>query len=340
MPGQVTADDVLRMQGALYIDPPVTGRSSTRFWTLLVLAGVIATAGLIADSAATVIGAMIVAPLMTPILGTALAVVLADREHLLRSVLLVLLGALAVIGIGYLLGMLASPLDAYASNGQVQARVHPRLIDLVAALATGTVGAFALVRSDISDALPGVAIAISLVPPLAVVGLLLEVQQWSGAFGAALLFTTNFAAIVATGTAVLLVFRIREVAERAAIPVGHLRGRTLAVVAAGVGLVAVPLAGGSLSVALDQQLRAEATPIAEAWARTNGWQVATVNVTGGTVTIQALGPPPEAKAEELRAAFDAAGLADVDVAVQLVVGGARFCPAGATTCSIPTAGTL
>jgi uncharacterized hydrophobic protein (TIGR00271 family) len=340
MASQVVVDDVVRMQHALFIDPPITGRSSTRFWTLLVLAAIIATAGLVADSAATVIGAMIVAPLMTPILGTALAVVLADRVHLVRSLLLVVLGALAVVALAYVLGWLASPLDAYISNGQVQARVHPRLIDLVAALATGTVGAFALVRSDISDALPGVAIAISLVPPLAVVGLLLEVERWSDAYGAALLFTTNFAAIVATGTAVLLVYRIREVAQAGGMTVGRLRGSTLAVVGAGVLLVAVPLAGGSLSVALDQQLQAKATPIAEQWARENGWQVATVSVSGGSVTIQALGPPPEAKAEALRAAFDEAGLADVDVAVQLIVGGARFCPTGETTCEVPTAGTL
>ena len=61
-----------------------------------------------------------------------------------------------------------------ATNSQVAGRVQPRLIDLLAAVATGVVGAFALVRSDVSDTLPGVAIAISLVPPLAVVGLTLE----------------------------------------------------------------------------------------------------------------------------------------------------------------------
>ncbi|MFI6416971.1 DUF389 domain-containing protein [Streptomyces sp. NPDC050842] len=58
-----------------------------------------------------------------------------------------------------------SPPDAFASNSQVSSRISPRLIDLLAALATGTVGAFTLVRTDISDTLPGVAIAISLVPP-------------------------------------------------------------------------------------------------------------------------------------------------------------------------------
>ena len=117
---------------------------------------------------------MIVAPLMTPILGIALAVVCADlaqpragraarprrsghrrRDRLARR------PARAGRRIA-------------ATNSQVASRVAPRLIDLVAAVATGAVGAFAVVRSDVSDTLPGVAIAISLVPPLAVVGLTLE----------------------------------------------------------------------------------------------------------------------------------------------------------------------
>ena len=79
-----------------------------------------------------------------------------------------------VIAIGFLVGLpVAVPVVA-ETDAQVAARVAPRLIDLVAALATGAVGAFALTRSDVSDTLPGVAIAISLVPPLAVVGLTLE----------------------------------------------------------------------------------------------------------------------------------------------------------------------
>ena len=93
-----TIQDVERMTDALFIDGPLTSRKSSKFWILLVLAAVTATAGVIADSTATVIGAMIVAPLMTPILGTALAVVLADHRHVLRSVALVVGGAVAVVG--------------------------------------------------------------------------------------------------------------------------------------------------------------------------------------------------------------------------------------------------
>jgi uncharacterized hydrophobic protein (TIGR00271 family) len=334
---RVTGADIERMQDSLYIDPPWNSRPSTRFWTLLVLAAIIASAGVIADSTATVIGAMIVAPLMTPILGTALAVVLADRQHVVRSLLLVVAGAAAVIAIGYVMSAIHAPLDAYQSNSQVAGRINPGLIDLVAALASGTVGAFALVRSDISDALPGVAIAISLVPPLAVVGLLLEVDRYADAMGALLLFTTNFAAIVATGTAVLLLFRVRHAAAAADLPVGQLRGRTLAVVVAGVLVVSVPLAAGSASVARDAALQSKATPVARQWAQAASWQIATVSVSGGEVIITALGPPPEAKPEQLRQALDDAGLADADLSIRLVVGGARTCPAGESTCTIPSA---
>ena len=95
--------------------------------------------------------------------------VLADRRHLLHNMGLVLAGALVVVAIGYLVGSLHTGDVVAATNTQVSGRVSPKLIDLTAALATGVVGAFALVRSDVSDTLPGVAIAISLVPPAAVV---------------------------------------------------------------------------------------------------------------------------------------------------------------------------
>ena len=100
----VTADDIVRMKDALFFDGEQSHRKLTKFWTLLPLAAVIATAGITSNSTATVIGAMIVAPLMTPILGTALAIVLADRRNALRSLLMVLTGALLVVAttLGYL----------------------------------------------------------------------------------------------------------------------------------------------------------------------------------------------------------------------------------------------
>ena len=151
-PSSLSTADVQRMHGALFLTDR-TQRSA--FWALLVLSAIISGAGVVA----TVIGAMIDAPLMTPILGAAYSSVLALRTQIISSILLVLGGAVVVVVIGLILGMLFPGPVVADTNSQVADRASPGLIDLVAALATGSVGAFALVRSDVSDTLPGVAIA-------------------------------------------------------------------------------------------------------------------------------------------------------------------------------------
>ena len=165
----VAMNDTDHMRDAVFFEGPDVRQRLSRFWILITLASIIAAAGVAADSTATVIGAMIVAPLMTPILGTMLSVVLADRANLTRSLLHIAGGAVVAITIGWLVGLLVVDPVVAETNSQVAQRVHPKLIDLLAALATGSVGSVALVRRDISDTLPGVAIAISLVPPLSVV---------------------------------------------------------------------------------------------------------------------------------------------------------------------------
>ncbi|WP_199549077.1 TIGR00341 family protein [Streptomyces sp. N35] len=331
---RVDADAARRMTEALFIERSLRSPSSTRFWALLVLASVIAGAGVIGDSTATVIGAMIVAPLMTPILGSALALVLADRDHVLRSVLLVLLGASAVVVIGMLLGWIVSPPDAFASNSQVSSRISPRLIDLLAALATGTVGAFALVRTDISDTLPGVAIAISLVPPLVVTGLLITAHRYHDAGESALLFATNVAAIVATGTIVFLVYGVRDAASEAGLHVGEFSGRTLPVILGVVVLIAVPLTTGTVTVARDRSLAAGARPVAEAWAATGKWQIASVEARNGIIVIGVLGLPPQPAPAALRTALDRHGMRDADLELHLVGGRTHWCPADTDTCTV------
>ena len=216
------------MRDQLFFDGPERNRRLSRFWLLLPLAAVIASAGVVSDSTATVIGAMIVAPLMTPILGIVLAVVLSDGANLRRCLLLVITGAAAVVAVGWLLGLLVPYPVVAQTNAQVAARVTLQVADLVAALATGAVGSVALVRSDISDTLPGVAIAISLVPPLAVVGLTLESGAPRQSLAAFLLFTTNVAAILASGIVVMAFYRLRRVSRpggRPCLPVSRCHRR-------------------------------------------------------------------------------------------------------------------
>lgn len=321
--------DIDRMRERLYL---TTGADRARkwsaFWVLLVLAAIIASAGVVADSTATVIGAMIVAPLMTPILGTALALVLADRRELLHNLGLVLAGAAVVVLIGYLVGALHANDVLAATNSQVAGRVSPKLIDLTAALATGVVGAFALVRSDVSDTLPGVAIAISLVPPLAVVGLTLESGAPGEAVGALLLFATNVAAIIATGTFVLLAYRVRSVLPGAGQFMAALPKRTIAAVVATVLIVAIPLTWGTVLSAREQAVVLRAQPVAERWAADEGWHVTQVSYQRGVLQIVALGSLPEADPQLLRKDLDAAGLGAVDARVTLVLGGSKELPGG------------
>jgi uncharacterized hydrophobic protein (TIGR00271 family) len=269
---------------------------------------------------------MIVAPLMTPILGTALSVVLADRRLILVNLGMVIAGAACVIGIAFLLGLTSHTLLVAETNAQIAARVSPRLIDLVAALATGAVGAFAMVRTDVSDTLPGVAIAISLVPPLAVVGLTLESGAADQALGALLLFGTNVTAIIATGTVIFLAYRVRPAAVALGIKVGRLNRGALVTALGSVAVIAVPLGIGSSLVLQQELVVARATPAASAWAESQGWQVSDISFRQGTLRIVALGPPPSIQEVGLRERLDQAGLAEVDARVTLVLGGSRDLP--------------
>jgi uncharacterized hydrophobic protein (TIGR00271 family) len=312
----VTGADVDRMTDRLFLD---THRKLSAFWVLL--AAVIAGSGVVADSTATVIGAMIVAPLMTPIIGTALAVVLGEHRWLLREVTLIVVGAAMVVAIGFVLGLLVPEPVVAANNSQVASRVSPDLIDLVAALATGLVGAFALVRSDVSDALPGVAIAISLVPPLAVVGLTLESGEPRQALGALLLFGTNVAAIIATGTLLLLGYRVRAVVVSTGRPVGRLGPRSLMTVIGFVVLMAIPLGIGSVRVFAQTNAVAGIRPVAQRWAAEGSWQIVGVSGTENGIRIEAIGPSPAPDVQALRRDLDEAGFAEVSVQVALAVGG-------------------
>ncbi|MFZ4719865.1 MAG: DUF389 domain-containing protein [Ilumatobacteraceae bacterium] len=322
-----TSNDLARMRDHLFFDGEDAARKLSRFWVLLLLASAIAAAGVVGDSTATVIGAMIVAPLMTPIMGTVLAITTADRANLVRSVLLVVGGACAAIAVGYLMGLL-SPIAVVAStSSQVAGRVNPRLIDLIAAVATGAVGAFAQCRDDVSDTLPGVAIAISLVPPLAVVGLTLEGGAPSESWGALLLFLTNVAAILLTGVIVMSLFKVQHFAPTRE-ESGFSRRVAVTVVVVFVVLIAVPLVVASTSLTRARQDEVRIGSVATAWAEQHDWSVISVGPIGRTLTVTIAGAPPAPDPNGLRDAMDAAGLGGLDVSVRMVPVESVDLPAG------------
>lgn len=306
------------MSDELLFDGPEVSRKYSRFWILLVLSAVIASAGIVVDSTATVIGAMIIAPLMTPILGTVFSIESGDGKNFVRCFLLVVSGAAIVIAIGWMFGQLA-PVDLTAdTNSQIAGRVHPRIADLVAALATGAVGAFAVSRSDVSDTLPGVAIAISLVPPLAVVGITFEAGAGDESLGALLLFLTNVGAILLSGLVVMSMFRVFDFAarERSGLSLGF-HGAQLAVVVFVVALT-VPLGAATVETTGERLEAGDVQGVAQVWAEAAGWRIVAVEVDEDGVAVNAAGPLPAPDPEELRSALDEKGLESVGVKLTLV----------------------
>jgi len=176
-----------------------------RFATLLLLSTTIAAFGLIANSAAVVIGAMLVAPLMTPMLALAASLMYAQMKRFVGSLILVVLGTIGAITTGWIVATIAGGSLASTLTPQLAARTTPSLLDLGIAVAAGLAGGYVLAHKGSGSSLPGVAIAVALVPPLATVGVAIEIGDMTAAAGALLLYTTNLIAIVLSASIVMFV---------------------------------------------------------------------------------------------------------------------------------------
>ena len=188
----------------LFFEQPSLTAKLTSWWVMLLLSVAIATFGIMQDSTAVVIGAMLIAPLMTPILGAAAAIVSSWPERLRRSIVLVFLGVTASVGLAFVIGQWLPTIVPLTTNSQVTSRVSPNLVDMLIALAAGAAGAYASVDRRVSSSIAGVAIAVALVPPLGVVGLLIQAGEFADAMGAFLLFLTNFVSIILAAVLVFL----------------------------------------------------------------------------------------------------------------------------------------
>jgi uncharacterized hydrophobic protein (TIGR00271 family) len=254
------------------------------FLIMLTLAGIIAIAGVLTDSTATVIGAMIIAPLGTPILGIGLGIVTGHLSLVVRSILWVLLGLVIVIVLGLVFSIFVATPESLETNSQVVGRTSPSFMDLIAALATGFAGGFAMCRRDLSAILPGVAIAISLVPPLGVVGVCAGQGLWTDALGALWLFLSNVVALVIAGS---IVFTLAGYArDPGSSPVAN-RRRAYVIVTVLAVVIAVPLAVNSvISVALARWSVAIQQTTADWLDAGDGARVYGVQWSGTTATVE------------------------------------------------------
>ncbi|HEM62063.1 MAG TPA: TIGR00341 family protein, partial [Chloroflexi bacterium] len=187
-----------------------SARADIDFFVMITLSATIATLGLLLNSAAVIIGGMLVAPLMSPIIGIAMAIALGNARLLRDGVESTIKGIFLAVLVALLLARI---LPIGNTTEEILARTTPNLLDLVIALASGAAGAYAVSRKDVSAALPGVAIAAALVPPLGVVGIGLAGGQLAVAGGGLLLFGTNLVGITLAGTVSLLLLGFRPVGE-------------------------------------------------------------------------------------------------------------------------------
>ena len=265
------------------------------FWTLLLLSAVIASCGLLAGSAATVIGAMIIAPLGTPIMGVAAGLVTRLKTG---SLTFVVAGALAVVLVGVAFSLVLPGSFDLEGDEQIVSRTSPALLDLVAAVATGLAGAVALARRDVASVLPGVAIAISLVPPLAVVGICWGSGAGSLAFGALMLFASNLLSMILAGTLVFTALGYAGEADR------HADGpsrRAKVTVALLLTVVSVPLLLNTAVAVLLAGWESDAEDAVEAWlADVPDAEVVDTDLAGGAVRVTVRSADPLPPTTELR----------------------------------------
>ena len=168
-------------------------RLGSTFVTLMILSTILATVGLFLDSSSVVIGAMLLAPLMQPIVSFSMGVLRFDMDLFRQGLQSVATGVLLVLGTSFLLAYL---LPFQTVTTEIAGRLHPTLLDLIVAIISGIAAAYAKTNAKIVGSLAGVSIAVALVPPVSTAGIGLGWFEWSIFQNAFLLFLTNFAGIV------------------------------------------------------------------------------------------------------------------------------------------------
>jgi len=172
-------------------------KSNSKYVTLMFLSTIIAAIGLFANSAAVVIGAMVLAPLMTPIVALAMGLLRGETEMLQNSLFKIFIGIIVAISASVLLSIIVPHVGL---TGELKARINPTLLDLGVAIFSGIAAAYSKAHKSIRESLAGVAIAVALVPPLATAGIGLGRGEFYVFYGAFLLFFTNLIGITLAAT--------------------------------------------------------------------------------------------------------------------------------------------
>lgn len=311
-----TVEDRATLHEKVFYEGPSSPVRFARFAALMAFAAVIASVGVVVESTAVVIGAMLVAPLMIPLMGTALSLTMGWPRRARRGAGVALTGVGIAVAIGAVVGAVAPRAVDVQANAEIIARTSPTTLDLAIAVAAGAAGAYALSRRDVSDSLPGVAVAIALVPPLTVVGLCWQQGAWSAGNGALLLFLTNATAILVAGGATFVLVgvaplhRVSESQERLK--------TVLAALLAGVGVVVVLLTLNGASITRAELAQSDVEDVVTTWAEEHDeFRVLDIRAVddGTTVVVDLAGPGEPPGLDQLLADIDEKGAKGAEVEV-------------------------
>ncbi|WP_240468605.1 TIGR00341 family protein [Gracilibacillus sp. YIM 98692] len=176
----------------LYNVVQTSSKVNPNFLWLIILSAIVATAGIVKDSAAIVIGAMVIAPLIGPFTALAFSATLGDYKLMKRSVITSLIGLAIPISISVLFGLL---FDLPNQSDEFLARTNIEFMDIVVALAAGTAGAMSFAKR-VSEALVGVMVSVALLPPTVVLGMMLGDGQWESSLTPLMLLCVNISGIL------------------------------------------------------------------------------------------------------------------------------------------------
>jgi uncharacterized hydrophobic protein (TIGR00271 family) len=267
-----------------------------RFYALLSVAAIVATIGLKSNSGAIVIAGMLLAPLMEPILGIASTLVQGYFARMGRLLAATGLAAVVTAAWGYAILATFNWPRSMEIPIEVMSRTGPGLSDLIVALVAGTAASYVQMNREEAGLLPGVAIGVSLVPPLAAAGMLLYFGRPDLAWEAALLFLTNLAAIVLTACVVFFALGLRPSRRASGTALRVTLGTAASFLV--VLVIAGHLAERTLHHVREAREEQQITAVVREWAGDHSVEIRRVDVRGDVVEIRVLFRVPWSRADE------------------------------------------
>ena len=186
-------------------------QSSPRFdfFLMVALAVAMASFGVVLDDTVVLIGSMLIAPVLSPVLALALGVVIAGPTLIGRSFVTIVIAVLSALATGFVIGTVFHPIVTH-DNGVLTSMAEgaPSIGVMFVATISGLAAAFGVMKQNLSGMLPGVSVSVSLVPPLATAGVAISRMNWSIAMNAFLIFLINVVCIILAAIVIFSLFRL------------------------------------------------------------------------------------------------------------------------------------